>query len=569
MAGFFEKVGAAWASNPALRAGVWAFALIALLLALRWLLQGYAPLVALRYLRPARGNKLSISFSTTLALIGVTLGVSLLTTTMAVTGGFLEQFREKVLGVNSHVLVLKYSIDFREYRRIMEVCREVPGVTGVAPFVIDPMMVSHGKRIATGVLIKGVDPELVATVLDLPKHIVEPKGYVQAGFPGLRVLGATPPVRAQHALPITEDKPPGTRNPDRDNDLLDDKGSVMDDIRRSVEEARQRRASQERPKKGGAASTHEQPIAPSEAKEINATPDGGFASGDLPVDDPIPDEADPDPCAAPKGAASLPGAIIGTVLAKQLDAHIGDCVQIMSPTVGSAYTANSRVPLIKPFRIVALFEAGFDQYDAKLIYTDIYAAQEFYEYGDSVTGVEMRVADINQSGAIKLEIERRLNSSIYHTMDWAELNHGLFSTIQMQQWLLSVPFHGLMVISGFVVIATLTMLGLEKRQEIALLKAVGATDSAIFRIFLLQGVFYGVAGASLGLGLAYLLCRVILVRAFPLDPKIYFISQLPIRVDPLEFATVAAAAIAVCVVASVIPAASTAFRRPTDGLRAE
>jgi lipoprotein-releasing system permease protein len=241
----------------------------------------------------------------------------------------------------------------------------------------------------------------------------------------------------------------------------------------------------------------------------------------------------------------------------------------MSPTVGSAYTASSRVPLIKAFRIVALFEAGFDQYDAKLIYTDLYAAQEFYEYGDSVTGVEMRIADISKSGAIKQEIERRLNNSIYHTMDWAELNHGLFSTIQMQQLLLSVPFQGLMVISGFVVVATLTMLGLEKRQEIALLKAIGATNSAIFRIFLLQGMFYGVAGASLGLGLAYLLCRVILVRAVPLDPKIYFISQLPIRVDAVEFAGVAVAAIAVCVTASIIPALSTALRRPTDGLRAE
>ncbi len=543
-------------SGNATRALGLTVALIVLLVALRWLLRGYAPLIALRYLRPARGNKLSVSFSTALALIGVTLGVSLLTTTMAVTGGFLEQFREKVLGVNSHVLVLKYSIDFREYRRIMEVAREVPGVTGVAPFVIDPMMVSHGKRIATGVLIKGVDPDLVSSVLDLPKHILEPKGYVQAGFPGLRLPGAQPPVRAQLPLPIREDKTP------KKNQVDDgDKDSFLNDVRRSIEE--RKHADQNR-----AADVPKKPHV-AEAKEIDATPDGGYASGDLPDEDPIPDTADPDPCAAPQGAIALPGAIIGTVLAKQLSAKIGDCVQIMSPTVGSAYTANSRVPLIKPFRIVALFEAGFDQYDAKLIYTDIYAAQEFYEYGDSVTGIEMRVADINQSGAIKLEIERRLNSSIYHTMDWAELNHGLFSTIQMQQLLLSIPFRGLMVISGFVVIATLTMLGLEKRQEIALLKAIGATDSAIFRIFLLQGIFYGVAGAALGLGLAYLLCRVILVRAFPLDPKIYFISQLPIRIDPWEFASVAAAAIAVCVVASIIPAVFTAFRRPTDGLRAE
>ncbi len=564
----FIGVVAHWVQqhHAAIGAVACAGALIGVLVAFRWLFSGYSPLIALRYLRPARGNKLSISFSTTLALIGVTLGVSLLTTTMAVTGGFLEQFREKVLGVNSHVLVLKYSIDFREYRRVMDIARDVPGVTGVAPFVIDPMMVSHGKRIATGVLIKGVDPGLVSSVLDLPKHIVAPKGYAQAGFSGLRLPGAIAPARAQLPLPMKAPGKPDEGSPD--NDPLDapagEQGSLMDEMRRAVDESKAR-------KEGKPAAAKRQPPkpapAPAVAKPHDSTPHGGFAS-ELPDDDTVDVKDDPDPCAS-SSVVGLPGAIIGTVLAKQLSAAIGDCIQIMSPTVGSAYTASSRVPLIKAFRIVALFEAGFDQYDAKLIYTDLYAAQEFYEYGDSVTGVEMRIADISKSGAIKQEIERRLNNSIYHTMDWAELNHGLFSTIQMQQLLLSIPFQGLMVISGFVVVATLTMLGLEKRQEIALLKAIGATNSAIFRIFLLQGIFYGVAGASLGLGLAYLLCRVILVRAVPLDPKIYFISQLPIRVNAAEFGGVAIAAIAVCIAASIIPALSTALRRPTDGLRAE
>src|SRR5271167_2663686 len=110
--------------------------------------------LALRYLGSKKRSFISIS--TVFAILGVMMGVSALLVVMGVTGGFQEQFREKVLGVNAHVLVLKYSIDFREYRDIMKKVEDVPHVTGVAPFVINPMMVTHGDRTATGVLIKGV-----------------------------------------------------------------------------------------------------------------------------------------------------------------------------------------------------------------------------------------------------------------------------------------------------------------------------------------------------------------------------------------------------------------------------
>ena len=142
---------------------------------------GYPLTVALRYL--ASKKRSMISISTALAIGGVLLGVAALTIVMSVTGGFQEQFREKVLGVNAHVLVLKYSIDFREYRDVMKKIEGVPGVVGVAPFVINPMMVTHGDRTATGVLLKGVDPELMPKVLDLPEHIV------QGSLSGLRRPG--------------------------------------------------------------------------------------------------------------------------------------------------------------------------------------------------------------------------------------------------------------------------------------------------------------------------------------------------------------------------------------------
>src|SRR5450755_4896738 len=149
---------------------------------------GYPLELAIRYLGSKK--RAFISVGTAFATAGVMLGVAALAIVMSVTGGFQEQFRDKVLGVNAHVLVLKYSIDFREYRDIMKKVENVKGVVGIAPFVINPMMLTHGDRTATGVLLKGVDPEAMPKVLDLPKQIVA------GSLEGLRKPGAKPPQRA-------------------------------------------------------------------------------------------------------------------------------------------------------------------------------------------------------------------------------------------------------------------------------------------------------------------------------------------------------------------------------------
>src|SRR6266498_41981 len=107
--------------------------------------------LAIRYLQSKKRSFISVG--TLFAILGVALGVAALATVMSVTGGFQKEFRDKVLGVNAHVLVLKYSTDFREYRDIMERVAQVPGITGVGPFIINPMMVSHGDKTATGVLL--------------------------------------------------------------------------------------------------------------------------------------------------------------------------------------------------------------------------------------------------------------------------------------------------------------------------------------------------------------------------------------------------------------------------------
>ena len=114
------------------------------------------------------------SVFTSVSVLGVVLGVAALTVVLAVTTGFQKQFRDKVLGVNAHVIVLKSQATFAEYRDVMKTAREIDrDVLAVQPFIFAEMLATRGKGELSGVAIKGIDPKLVRGVLDLDKHMVE------------------------------------------------------------------------------------------------------------------------------------------------------------------------------------------------------------------------------------------------------------------------------------------------------------------------------------------------------------------------------------------------------------
>jgi lipoprotein-releasing system permease protein len=516
--------------------------------------------LALRYMQSKK--RTFVSIGTMFAVIGVALGVAALATVMSVTGGFRAQFRDKVLGVNAHVLILKYSSDFREYREIMKKMKGVPGVTGIAPFVINPMMVTHGDRTATGVLLKGVDPGLMPKVLDLPSHIRE------GSLAGLRGPNAKAPERRGPRYDYLEPPEPA---PKRDvapkkpflqqlEDVIADAGAADAALAEPGEVS-------ELPQ--DATAPPEDPLAdlPSDAPIGEIAPSDGYASK-LPEDDLLPEEVDPDPCKDASAVRDMPGIIVGVTLKKNLGVQIGSCVQVTSPTIGFSFSRGTiHAPVAKRFRVIGVFDAGFDQYDSKLVYTDLYEAQAFYDSGDSVTGIEMKVRDIDNAKAVALDIERRLSNGVYHTMDWEELNHGLFTALRIQQILMSLVLALIIVVAAFTVIATLIMVVLDKKREIAVLKAMGASDSALLRTFLYQGAIIGVIGTAIGLVLGLAVCKGLLVYSFPLDPKVYFISKLPVQVHTSEFALVGVFAVLVCLAATVWPALYAARLRPAEAFR--
>lgn len=553
--------------------------------------------IALRYMGSKK--RAFISVSSVFAILGVTLGVAALATVMSVTGGFQVEFRDKVLGVNAHVLVLKYSTDFREYRTIMEQVAKVPGVTGVAPFSINPMMLSHGDATATGVLLKGVDPSYSlgvpppgggpapTPVLDLPRHIL-PGGDLS----GLRLPNAKPPERPVPPAPFPGGSPlepgnmaappgtvgsagqpmlpPPTLEPERDAEgrNLDLLRAFEDRIREDERRAAAGEGPAEPPAGGAAPENDEEEAAVAPGGPVGVVePEGGYKSV-LPEDDDLPSEIDPDLCADKAAVAKMPGIVVGVSLAKNLGLDIGECVTVTSPTIGFSFSGGQiKPPVAKRFRVIAVFEAGFDQYDSKLVYTDLYEAQAFYDQGDTVTGVEMKVGDIDQASKISKEVSKVLGSGLYHTMDWEELNHGLFTALTIQKIGMSAVLALIIVVAAFTVVATLIMVVLDKKKEISVLKAMGARDGDILLTFLYQGGIIGVVGTTLGLLLGVVVCKGLLVYGFPLDPKVYFISRLPVLVRWQEFLTTGLIAVVICLIATILPSIYAARLRPAEGFR--
>jgi len=183
--------------------------------------------------------------------------------------------------------------------------------------------------------------------------------------------------------------------------------------------------------------------------------------------------------------------------------------------------------------------------------------------------VHWALGDIDRARAIGRRIERSLGSGAYHTLDWESLNHNLFTALALQKLALSFVITIIIIIAAFNVIATLVMVVLDKKREIAILKAMGASEGAILHIFLTQGMAVGAVGTGIGLALGAATCGLLMRYHFPLDAQVYLIRYVPVRPSVGEFAFTAIVALLIAMLASLVPALWASKLTPVEGLRYE
>ena len=278
-----------------------------------------------------------------------------------------------------------------------------------------------------------------------------------------------------------------------------------------------------------------------------------------------------------KRERSDPGIAIGDQLASALGVHVGDPLLVVSP-FGGPPTPLGPAPRLSRFKVAAIFRSSLFQYEEIFTYVSLPAAQEFRRSGDVVDGIEVRTSDFYRSAQIAASVQQQLGFPFF-TRDWKEFFPAFFQALKTERVMMFVLLTMIMVVAAFAIVVTLVMMIMEKSGDIAILKAMGARDAAIERIFAIEGALIGLVGTAIGVvaGVAvttrldWIQKQVEAVTGIDALPASVYqgISQLPAELDFVQIAVVVVIAMSLALGGTLIPSRQGARLDPVEALRYE
>lgn len=405
-----------------------------------------------RYLR-AKQRQAFISLITLLSVAGVTVGVMALIVVIAVMSGFESDLKSRILGGQSHVMVMRHGGLFSDYRKVLEYVKTIQGVEAAAPFVYTQIMLRSSSTVS-GAVLRGIDPASAGRVITN--------------------LGAI-------SLPeIPRERSPQT-----------------------------------------------------------------------PEEDAI---------------SSVPGIVLGRELARNLGVVKGDMVYVISPR--GMISPVGHIPAMRRFKVTGFFESGMYEFDGSFSYIHLQEAQKLLHMGDSVTGIEVRVKDIYHAKNIADKIVAGLGFP-YWARDWMQMNRNLFTALKLEKTVMFIILTLIVLVAAFNIASTLIMMVMGKTKDIAILKAMGATDKSIRKIFVFNGMVIGTIGTILGVCLGSILCTILKhYNIHELTGDIYyFTTRLPVKLEFTDVFLIISATLAICFFATLYPARQASKLKPAEAIR--
>lgn len=461
--------------------------------------RSFTSFVGARHVRATKSGFLTVI--SVLSMAGVGVSSCALCSVTSIMGGFGADLKRKILGNNAHIVIdAGQPGGFEDWDEKLNKIRLTIAPQGGAatPVVAGDAMGSSASNTA-GVLVRGIDTDTIATVIDLKQNIEYGKfEYLD----DTATLADLPPDAIIGRGPGGE---PYLKGPD-----------------------------------------------PRLAPDLDPAVRAALRRDDM---------------------KEYPGVIIGKELAKSLHVLVGDEITLLSPM--GELGPMGVMPRTKRFRVAAVFYSGMYEYDAAFAYMKLDVAQSFFSMGENVSQIDIRVPDPERVGeltpTVRVAAEQftTAKGKPLRARDWVEMNKNLFSALKLEKVATFIILSIAIAVASFCIVCTLLLMVTEKGKEIAILKALGASDGAIMRIFMLEGVIIGGIGTLFGVFTALAACSGLAWFGVRLDPEVYYIDRLPVNVNGSDYAIVAVAAFIICTLATIYPARAASKLSPVDGLRYE
>lgn len=257
--------------------------------------------------------------------------------------------------------------------------------------------------------------------------------------------------------------------------------------------------------------------------------------------------------------------LIGNELAKRLKVKLGDTIKLSRPRSFSTH-GNDQSAIVKSFTVGAIFKSGISYTDEKIAVLSIKAAQNYYGSPGKVTGLEISL----NNPQLSTQVIQLLSNTFpdYLTRDWKQINRPMFEALKIERAVMALICIIIIIVAAVNIITMLIMIIFEKQRQISILKALGATQASIIKIFMTMGLFIScvgsVLGTAVGLGLLFLIEKYQFIQ---LPARTYQVNTLPVKYLFETYPLINLAAIIICLLATIFPALQAARLKPVSGIK--